>query len=134
MQGVYIDTSALVKLFVPEAESVPLRRWLTDHKPRLVTSEITTTELLRACRRYSPETASAVRASLNTLTIVALTRDLSLYAALVEPAALRTLDAIHIATATKLSPDLRGIITYDKRMVDAAMSQGLQPISPGAHD
>jgi len=51
-------------------------------------------------------------------------------AAELEPATLRSLDAIHVATAMSLGADLGGILTYDGRMQDAAQAVGLAVVAP----
>ena len=133
----YADASALVKLVRDEPESDVLRAFLVEAD--LVSSELVLTEVPRAIRRAAARDA---RLALDVLTtragelieavaLLPLDRALLLAAgALAEPA-LRALDAIHIASATDLSP-LDGFVTYDERQAAAARLVGLRTLSPGA--
>ncbi|MDP9419380.1 MAG: hypothetical protein M3P53_04410 [Actinomycetota bacterium] len=60
-----------------------------------------------------------------------VTRDLLLAASRLEPAELRTLDAIHLAAATGAGEDLGGVVSYDDRMTAAAEALGLTTLAPG---
>lgn len=52
-------------------------------------------------------------------------------AAALEPGTLRTLDAIHLATALALGEELDAVVTYDRRMTEAAKATGLAVAAPG---
>ncbi len=52
-------------------------------------------------------------------------------AATLDTPSLRSLDAIHLASALDLGPDLEGIVTYDERLADAATLNALRVLSPG---
>lgn len=127
----YLDASALVKLVVAEPESDPLARWLGP-EPRIVSSEIAISEVVRAVRLADSRTEVADRARrrLEETTLVELDRDLLERAATVGPPRLRTLDAIHLATALAVDPD--ELVAYDRRLLDAAAEAGLTIASPGA--
>jgi uncharacterized protein len=124
---VYVDTSALVKLIVPEAESrqlfAELGNW-TEH----VASEVVATELIRAIRRSAPEALPRANAALGKLTLVRLSRSLLDDAGRIAPAELRPLDAIHLATAR--ASGVTTLIIYDLRMADAARLDGFVVLSP----
>jgi uncharacterized protein len=124
----YLDTSALVKLVVVENETAALRRELLRW-PRRVTSALAAVELMRAASRLGPRTkplASRVLAGLDLLSI-----DAVVPAAMhVGSTLLRSLDAIHLATAASITADLGTLITYDRRMVAEAQAMGLPVISP----
>jgi uncharacterized protein len=128
-RATYVDSSALVKLAVHEPESAALRRYLARHRP-LVSSALARTEVVRALLPLGPET---VRRGKDVLTRVDLLRinDRVLDAAgLLAPADLRSLDAIHLASAEQLGSDLRGFVTYDERLALAATGRGMRVIRP----
>jgi uncharacterized protein len=125
----YLDSSALVKLAVREPESDVLRRYLRRRRP-LVISALARTEVARALLPLGPE---AVRRGHDVLARVGLVRinDRVLEdAGALVPAELRTLDAIHLATAGQLGADLARIVTYDDRMAAAAKQLGLKVAQP----
>jgi len=127
----YLDTSALVKLAVRESETGALRRFLRS-RPGRVTSALATVEVLRTVRRYTTQ-ARAIRAAERVLagtTRLALDEDMLKSAALMEPAPLQSLDAIHLAAALSLGRDLAGLITYDDRLAEAARRAGVTVHAP----
>ena len=126
----YLDTSALVKLVVAEAQTATLRRWLAAADREPVTSDLARTELLRAVRRAAPQHAVRARAVLDSLTIMELTTALFEEAGRLDPTALRSLDALHLAAALDLGDDLAGLVTYDDRLADAARSHGITVMAP----
>ncbi len=127
----YLDTSALVKLVSTESESPALRRYLESYPmDTRFTSALTRTELIRAASRHGPAAEIAyARRLLSRLAIVALTTRLLDMAAVLPPAELRTLDAIHLAAA-QTAPDLRALVTYDARMAWAATQAGVVVAQP----
>jgi hypothetical protein len=125
----YLDTSAAVKLVVKEPETAALRRWLRSHD-ELVSSDITRTELLRVTRLHAPQRVAAARAVLDALHLLAITTDVCERAALLEPRQLRSLDALHLASALQLGDDLDGIVTYDRRLADAASDLAIPVVAP----
>lgn len=126
----YVDTSALVKLIVAETETTALRRWLTKADQVLVTSDLSRTELMRAVRRAAPDRAPRVREVLDAFTLTQLTPAVFSEAGRLDPLGLRTLDALHLASALNLDDDLEGIVTYDHRMADAATTNGIAVLAP----
>jgi predicted nucleic acid-binding protein len=128
--GYYLDTSAFLKLVVSEPETPALRRWLAGHDAELVGSELVRVEALRAARRHSLEALAAARAGLGLIVVWAVTAAVCERAADLTPAPLRTLDAVHLATALELGSALQGMITYDNRLADACAHHGVPVVAP----
>jgi len=127
----YIDASAAAKLVLEERGSRELERWLRRVGRVAVTSDLTRTELLRAARRFTPDRTSAARAVLDTMTVVTVTTAVFERAATLDPDSLRSLDAIHLASAMELGDELDEIVTYDTRLAQAARNYGITVFSPG---
>ncbi|TMD97292.1 MAG: type II toxin-antitoxin system VapC family toxin [Chloroflexi bacterium] len=126
----YLDTSAVVKLLVREGETAALRRWLRQ-RPRRVASALLSVELLRAARRAGePRLVVEARRLLSGITLVDVHGAVLDRAGELEPGQLRTLDAIHLATALSLGAELDAVVTYDRRMADAAALVGLAIAAP----
>ena len=126
----YLDTSAFVKLVVAETHSAAMRRWAESNEDSLFSSDLLRAEALRAARRHSPEAIAATRQWLETLTLIVLTGGLCEHAAALDPAILRTLDALHLAAALAIADELEGIATYDDRLAAAAAHHGVAVIAP----
>lgn len=125
----YIDSSALVKLIVPERETPSLRIEL-ELWPRQTSSVIAEVEVHRAALRVG-QTAAAADAVLARLTRLALDDRLRADARLVGSRFLRALDAIHLATALSLGDDVGAFCCYDRRLAADAKAAGLAVVSPG---
>jgi predicted nucleic acid-binding protein len=130
IEAVYLDSSALVKLIAPEAETGALLAFLADH-PRQVTSRLAHVEVARAATRLGLSEAPRVDAVLAQVSVSELDAEVAALAARLGPVALRTLDAIHLATALRLAGILAAIVTYDDRQADAAGGLGLVVAAPG---
>lgn len=126
----YIDTSALVKLVSVEAETAALHEWVAANHPELVSSDLLRTELVRAVRRNGTAQPLDIDDGLAAIDLLPATAAVFDDAALLEPADIRTLDAVHLATAVGIIDDCDGIITYDDRLADAARQHGLTVIAP----
>lgn len=126
--AVYLDTSALVKLVRSEGESVALRRYLTT-RPVRTTCALVRVELVRAARRQDAGAVAAAQRLLGEIDLIALDESLLDAAALIQPD-VRSLDAIHLASALALGAHLAALVTYDMRMKAAAVSMGLPVVSP----
>jgi uncharacterized protein len=126
----YLDTSALAKLIVAEAESAALLAWMQGTGRTLVSCDLTRTELVRAVRRVSPDRLLNVRGVLETLTILKVSTAMFEDAGLLDPTGLRTLDAIHLTAARALGDDLEGFVAYDTRLADAATAAGIAVLAP----
>lgn len=129
----YLDSSALVKLVLPEAESNALLESLSSWPVR-VTSELARVEVVRAARRATPNPVVEQRAEevLASLYLLKIDSDILSEAARLEPRTLRSLDAVHLASALSLGTDLGPIVTYDSNMATAAAGYGLEVLAPQA--
>ena len=133
MSSCYLDASALVKLATREPQTDALRDHLQRYASR-ATSRLAAVEVGRALARRGPESVAvgsgSVREALEGLVIVELTEAIVAVAATLEPASLRSLDAIHLASALALSDELEAFVTYDARLADAAREAGLSVLAP----
>ena len=126
----YIDTSALTKLVVAEAETAALRKWFAERDRDPVSCDLVRTELLRAVRRVVPDQAVRAREVLDSVTLIAVTTAIFEAAGRLDPTILRTLDAVHLAAALDIGDELEGIVTYDDRLAEAALANGVAVVSP----
>lgn len=138
---IYLDSSAVVKTIRREPESGPLLTFLRRHAaaPRFGSS-LVATEVLRAVARHTdrealPATdAAQYRAAaidrVNALHLVDVSRELLDAAAELTPVGLRTLDAVHLATALRFRESLTSFVTYDQRLAEAAAAAGLPVDAP----
>jgi uncharacterized protein len=118
----------MVKLAVRERESTALTAWVKGHQ--LFSSALSRVELHRALRRSGgvvQHTADEIFAGVG---LVAIDQDVLSSAASLDPAALGTLDAIHLATALILAPDVERFVTYDVKLARAASRAGRSVESP----
>lgn len=127
--AVYLDASAFVKLIFAEPESDALRDWLASHRER-TSSALLRTEVLRAVRLRDASDLARARQLLDAVVLVPIDDAVLEAAGLLGPGALRTLDAIHVATARYLGSDVDALVTYDRRMIEAAGRLGLPVASP----
>lgn len=126
---IYLDSSALVKLIVHEPESRPLRMYLR-REPRRVSCALARTEVLRAVRPGGPIVIELARRLLRRVDLIRLDDALLDAAGMLEPVGLRSLDAVHLAAAQLVAPELRAVVTYDRRMADAARALGFAVAAP----
>jgi predicted nucleic acid-binding protein len=127
----YLDTSALVKLVVEESETGALRRFIAHVDQRnIVTSALSRAELLRAARRRDAGVLQKAREVLDAVATLTITEALLESAGLMEPSSLRTLDAIHLASAVELGAELSGFVAYDARLLAAASRAALPTLTP----
>ena len=128
---IYLDTSATVKLVVAEEESGALTDWLNEHPAEnLATSIVGRIELIRAAARIGSNAVVLARNVASTIDTFVLTETIASLAATISPEELRTLDAIHLATAQVHRTSLTAFCAYDRRLLEAAGSQGLPTVSP----
>lgn len=125
----YVDSSALVKLAVEEPESAALRRYLRRRRP-LVSSALARTEVLRALLPIGDAAIVRGRAVLARVELVRINDQILSAAGALGPPDVRSLDAIHLATALRLGQDLAQLVTYDVRMTAAAAHLQLRTTSP----
>jgi predicted nucleic acid-binding protein len=130
----YLDTAALVKLVRREVASDALVDWIGDHPDELlVSSTLAEVELPRALRRTEPALLAAVPALLNRIAVYEIDDLVRATAAAYDDPLIRSLDAIHLATADAvLGDDLTAFVSYDRRLLAAATALGLPTTSPGA--
>lgn len=129
MPVTYLDPSAIVRLAVAEPESEALRRHLRRRRP-LVSSALARTEVLRGLLPAGPAAVAAGRAVLADLELTRVNDRVLGDAAVLEPAELRTLDAIHLATARRFGAELGQLVTYDDRMLAVAARLGIRTAAP----
>ncbi len=131
---IYLDTAALVKLVRREPESDALADWLEARADTtLVSSAIAEVELPRALRRTEPDLLAAVPALLARIARYEIDELVRATAAGYSAPDLRTLDAIHLATAQAVfGGHLISFVSYDKRMLGMAEGLRLPIASPGA--
>ncbi|MGH2417081.1 MAG: type II toxin-antitoxin system VapC family toxin [Candidatus Limnocylindria bacterium] len=132
MSSCYLDASALVKLATAEPETQALRDHLAGYLVR-ITSRLATVEVARALLRRGRESAALaddVAIAFEGLAMVELSDSVAAEAGLRGPATLRSLDAIHLASALSLGDEVAMLITYDRRLADAARAAGLEVVAP----
>jgi len=130
---IYLDSAALVKLIRLESATPELIGWLNARPSEpLVCSVLAEVEVPRAIRRVAPEALPAVPATLARLYRLEIDAMIRISAAALAEPDVRTLDAIHVATAVGLGAELKAFITYDQRLLRTAGQLGLPVASPGA--
>jgi len=125
----YIDTSALAKLILEEPEPPALQDYLSG-AGTVVSSAVALTELVRAACRVRSDLEGEARQLLEHVVLVNVDRRVLERAATLSPREIRTLDAIHLATAQMLGDELEVIVTYDARMGQAAREAGVKVDAP----
>ncbi|HET7128124.1 MAG TPA: type II toxin-antitoxin system VapC family toxin [Gaiellaceae bacterium] len=128
-RAVYLDSSAIVKLVVAEQESAALRRYLRRRRP-LVASALARTEVARALLPLGEAAMRRGQEVLARLELIRVSDRILTAAGSLLPLEVRTLDAIHLATAQQLGSDLARIVTYDQRLGAAAVLSGLPVAAP----
>lgn len=128
--ALYLDSSAIVKTIVEEPESRALRRFLRRRATH-VASALARVEVARAIGRVESSALPRARDALEKLVIVELATPLLETAGRLAPLSLRSLDAIHVASALTIASQLEAFVTYDMRLADAAAAAGLRVVSPG---
>lgn len=128
---IYLDTSAAAKLVHAEAESAALSVFLTERiASPLVSSTLLYPELIRAVSRHTPDLVARAIVLLQRIMTVPLANDIVVNAATIGTPLLRTLDALHLATAAAIGSELDHFVTYDKRLAEAAAGFGLSVAAP----
>ena len=127
----YLDSSALVKLILAEDESSALRKELARWPHRL-SSDLARIEVLRATRKASQDIEVRRKSEqvLAGLDLLRIDEQIVTLAADLEPPGLRSLDALHLASALSLGSDLGGLVVYDFRLAEAARLHGLRVVVP----
>jgi uncharacterized protein len=127
---IYLDTSAALKLVLPEPETEGLELWIAERAgiPR-VSSRLLRIEMLRAVARTAPHRMSRANSILSAVALLGID-DVAPAAEVIGDRMLRSLDAIHLATAHELRTDLTAFICYDRRLCDSAQAMGLPVETP----
>jgi predicted nucleic acid-binding protein len=127
----YVDSSAVLKLAIREPETAALEAHLAG-LDGLVSSRLTVLECRRATRRASDvRVLQSMEDVLDAIYLLDMTQAVLEEAAKTDPPLLRSLDAIHLATALSIGDADVEVITYDKRFADAARANGLTVVQPG---
>jgi predicted nucleic acid-binding protein len=127
----YADTSAVIKLLAEETHSKAFAAFYDSHADaEWVSSALLRIEVARAVARAAPALLPDARDLLSAFSYIAIDDEI-VEAAMDEPdRGIRSLDAIHLATARIVGPDLDGLVSYDIRLTTAASSAGLVVVSP----
>jgi uncharacterized protein len=129
----YVESTALVKRVLDEPGSAALARWLDgllDVGGSFFTSDLGRTEAYRAVARNDPPALPGARVILDGILRIRVAEQTYVLAMELGPAVLRTLDALHLAVVLGLDGRCAGIVTYDRRLVEAAEMVGIRTISP----
>jgi uncharacterized protein len=126
----YLDTSAFVKLVRSEPESHALRAELRSAETELISSILLSVEGRRAARRYGRLASTRASSALTAITLLALDEPIIKVAGELEPAELRSLDALHLATILSLGDDIERVYCYDSRLTSAARTLGIEVAQP----
>lgn len=124
----YLDTSAFLKLIRSEPESPALRAELVG--AQLVSSALLTLEGRRAAARYGALALQRARLALTTVTLLAIDQPTLDAAASLDSLELRSLDALHLASALSLGQLLGRLFCYDPRLGRAARAAGIDVRAP----
>jgi predicted nucleic acid-binding protein len=131
---IYLDSSALVKMIRLEAESPGLISWLNARLGEpLTASTLVEVEVPRALRRSQPGVLAGVGPVLARLNRVEINAAVRVVAGAYADPMLRSLDAVHLATAEHLvaaGQSLSAFVTYDVRLAAAAQGAGLPVCAP----
>jgi predicted nucleic acid-binding protein len=128
-RAAYLDPSALVRPAIREPESAALRLYVRQRRP-LISSMLVRIEVSRVLLRFGPRALGRGRQVLATVDLVRLNDRILNTARTLLPGGLRSVDAIHLATALQLGDDLAEIVTYDERMAAGARDPGLSVVAP----
>lgn len=128
---IYLDSAAVVKLAHAEPESAALRAWLDERaETGWASSVLVEIESFRALARYAPEAVTRLHPVLDQVDLIDLSPRIRILAQTVRPVTVRSLDAIHLGSALSIRRSLTSFVTYDKRLLDAAIGAGLPADSP----
>lgn len=118
-----------MKLPLREPELLPLAEELARWDGH-VSSYLLAVEAIRACARYGDRYERDARRFLESVAMVPLDDDVLDEAAVLGPDGLRSLDALHLATAMVIRDEIAVFVTYDQRLAEAATAQGFAVVSP----
>jgi predicted nucleic acid-binding protein len=130
---IYLDSSAIVKLILEEAETAALKEWLGARPQEImISSTLFEVEVPRALHRVPNFQRGRALGVMTRISRREMSGVIRSRAATIPDPGLRSLDAIHLATALELSPELSAFVAYDKRLLTAAEGVELPVASPGA--
>ena len=127
-RATYLDSSAIVKLAVEEPESAALRRALRG-RTELVSSALARTEVARTLLADGQDVVNRGEAVLERIELARVNDRVLRLAGQLTPHGVRSLDAIHLATA-KLLERVKLVVTYDARMAEAARAMKWKVSAP----
>jgi len=125
---IYLDSSAATKLVIREAGTHALRGFVAGQYP--VSSRLLRTEVVRAVRRVAPGLSLRTQDIIARIDLINPEPSTWELAGTLDPPELRSLDALHLATALELGDEIDALVTYDRRLADAARAHGLRVESP----
>jgi len=128
---IYIDTSALLKLLKDDEPDAPaLRHFMDEMDPDLVSSALLAVEARRGMLRNRPDGLPMVDLVLHDVTLLSVSDAVIESAGRLPDPLLRSLDAIHLATALLIRRDVEAVLTYDERLACASTAHGLAVATP----
>jgi len=128
---IYLDSAAVVKLVHSEPESPALRAWLDERSETgWVSSVVAEVESFRALARYAPEAVTRLHPVLDQIDLIDMSPRVRILVQTIRPVTVRSLDAIHLAAALSIRRSLTSFVTYDKRLLGAAIAAGLPAEAP----
>ena len=128
---IYLDSAAVVKLVHAEPESQALRAWLDERSDTgWASSVLMEIETFRALARYAPEAVTRLHPVLDQIDLIDMSPRIRILAQTIRPVTVRSLDAIHLGAALSIRRILTSFVTYDKRLLDAAIAAGLPAEAP----
>ena len=128
---IYLDSSTVVKLVPAEPESPALRAWVDERSETgWASSVLMEIETFRALARYAPEAVTRLHPVLDQIDLIEMSPRIRILAQTIRPVTVRSLDAIHLGSALSIRGSLRSFVTYDKRLLDAAIAAGLPADAP----
>lgn len=129
-RSTYLDSSAIVKLVVHEPESAALTRYLRGRRP-IAASALARVEVMRVTLAFDVAVQARALDVLSRIELIRVNDRVLAVASTLLPPQVRSLDAIHLATASLLGDTLGRVVTYDERMADAARGLGWTVVAPG---
>lgn len=127
---IYIDTSALLRLVFPDDTTPAVGRLVDDPDVDLVSSTLIRVEARRSTLRRAPRRMPRVDLVLDRVEVVGIDDAVIESAGRLPDTGLRSLDALHLATALLIREDVDALLTYDERLADAARAHGLAVAAP----
>jgi hypothetical protein len=124
----YLDTSAFLKLLTTEKESLAMREWFATHDS-VWSSQLLRTEAVRAASRLGIS-SDDVETALESVSLILPSVTTFYTAGHLLPHSLRSLDALHLATAMEIGDDLEGVVAYDDRLIRASLEASLVVVTP----